>query len=130
MTEDIQQPNGDFLKTPRVKFEGNYPGPLYAPHPDLKLERKQRSDTVLSRYNAFYNEECSGLPHGTPVTPEHMQALALECMVDALLCENMNVEYDSISIEDIKDLAERLYQQGDEFLKRVQEFEDSADGVV
>jgi len=24
-----------FLKTPRVKFEGNYPGPLYAPHPDL-----------------------------------------------------------------------------------------------
>ena len=48
-------------------------------------ERKERSDTVLARYNAFYNEECSGMPHGTPITPEHMQAMALECMVDALI---------------------------------------------
>ena len=25
-------------------------------------ERKERSDTVLSRYNSFYNTECSGVP--------------------------------------------------------------------
>jgi DNA-binding PadR family transcriptional regulator len=93
-------------------------------------ERKERSDTVLRRYNAFYNEECSGMPHGTPITPEHMQALALECMVDALICENMNVEYNVIAIDDIKDLIARLYQQSDEYLKRVQEFKDSADGVA
>ena len=93
-------------------------------------ERKERSDTVLRRYNAFYNEECSGLPHGTPITPEHMQAMALECMVDALICENMNVEYNVIAIDDIKDLIARLYQQSDEFLKRVQEFKDNADGVA
>ena len=93
-------------------------------------ERKERSDTVLRRYNHFYNEECSGLPHGTPITPEHMQAMALECMVDALICENMNVEYNVIAIDDIKDLIAGLYQQSDEFLKRVQEFKDSADGVV
>jgi hypothetical protein len=84
-------------------------------------ERKERSDTVLRRYNAFYNDECSGLPHGTPITPEHMQAMALECMVDALICENMNVEYNVIAIDDIKDLIARLYQQSDEFLKRVRE---------
>jgi hypothetical protein len=82
-------------------------------------ERKERSDTVLARYNHFYNEECSGMPHGTPITPEHMQALTLECMVDALICENMNVEYDAIAIDDIKDLIARLYQQSDEFLERV-----------
>ena len=93
-------------------------------------ERKERSDTVLRRYNAFYNDECSGLPHGTPITPEHIQAMALECMVDALICENMNVEYNAIAIDDIKDLIARLHQQGNEYLKRVQEFKDSADGVA
>ena len=93
-------------------------------------ERKERSDTVLARYNRFYNDECSGLTHGTPITPEHMQAMALECMVDALICENMNVEYNAIAIDDIKDLIARLYQQSNEYLKRVQEFKDSADGVA
>jgi hypothetical protein len=93
-------------------------------------ERKERSDTVLARYNRFYNDECSGLPHGTPITPEHMQAMALECMVDALICENLNVEYNVIAIDDIKDLIARLYQQSNEYLKRVQEFKDSADGVA
>jgi hypothetical protein len=93
-------------------------------------ERKERSETVLRRYNHFYNEECSGMPHGTPITPEHMQAMALECMVDALICENMNVEYNAIAIEDIKDLIEGLYRQSNEYLKRVQEFKDSADGVA
>jgi len=82
-------------------------------------ERKERSETVLRRYNHFYNEECSGMPHGTPITPEHMQAMALECMVDALICENMNVEYNVIAIDDIKDLIAGLYKQSDEFLERV-----------
>jgi hypothetical protein len=82
-------------------------------------EKRERSNTVLARYNAFYNDECSGMPHGTPITPEHMQALTLECMVDALMCENMNVEYNAIAIDDIKDLIARLYQQGNEYLERV-----------
>jgi hypothetical protein len=84
-----------------------------------EAERRERSNTVLRRYNHFYNEECSGMPHGTPITPEHMQAITLECMVDALICENMNVEYNVIAIDDIKDLIARLYQQSDEFLERV-----------
>ena len=93
-------------------------------------ERKERSDTVLRRYNHFYNEECSGMPHVTPITPEHMQAMALECMIDALMCENLNVEYNVIAIDDIKDLIDGLYRQSNEYLKRVQEFKDSADGVA
>ena len=102
---------------------------LYEKHGDamLKLaeiekdewERRERADTVLARYNAFYNDECSGMPHGTPITPEHMQAMTLECMIDALRCENMNMEYDVIAIDDIKDLIEGLYRQSDEFLERV-----------
>jgi len=84
-----------------------------------RAERRERSNTVLSRYNAFYNDECSSMPHGTPVTPEHMQAMALECMIDALVCENMNVEYNAIAIDDIRDLISRLYQQSNEYLERV-----------
>jgi hypothetical protein len=95
-----------------------------------EAERRERSNTVLARYNRFYNDECSGMPHGTPITPEHMQAIALECMIDALICENLNVEYNAIAIDDIKDLIARLYQQSNEFLKRVQEFKDSGDGVA
>ena len=95
-----------------------------------EAERRERSNTVLRRYNHFYNEECSGMPHGTPITPEHMQAMTLECMIDALICENMNVEYNVIAIDDIKDLIARLYEQSNEFLARVQKFKDSADGVA
>jgi len=95
-----------------------------------ELDRMRRKENILERYNRFYNLECSGLSHGTPITPEHMQAMALECMVDALICENMNVEYNAIAIDDIKDLIEALYQQSNEYLKRVQEFKDSADGVA
>jgi hypothetical protein len=84
-----------------------------------EAERRERSNTVLARYNRFYNDECSGMPHGTPITPEHMQAMALECMLDALICENLNVEYNAIAIDDIKDLIARLYQQSNEFLERV-----------
>jgi hypothetical protein len=82
-------------------------------------ERKERSDTVLARYNRFYNDECSGMPHGTPITPEHMQAMALECMLDAIRCENLNDEFDVVSIDDINALIEALHQQGNEYLERV-----------
>ena len=102
---------------------------IYEKHGDAMLrlaeiekdewERRDRADTILARYNRFYNDECSGMPHGTPITPEHMQAIALECMIDALRCENMNVEYDVIAIDDIKDLIEGLYRQSNEFLERV-----------
>jgi len=85
---------------------------------------KERSNRILERYNHFYNTECSGLSHGTPITPEHMQAMALQCMVDALECENMNVEYNVIVIEDIEDLIEGLYRQSDEFLERVRKLKE------
>lgn len=91
-------------------------------------ERKQRSDTVLRRYNAFYNEEVSGMPHGMVLSMEHLQCITLECMVDALICENMNVEYNAIAIDDIKDLIEGLYRQSNEFLERVRTVQEQAHG--
>ena len=92
--------------------------------------RRERSNRILERYNNFYNLECSGLSHGTPITPEFQQAMTLECMLDALRCENLNREYNEIAIADINDLIEGLYQQGKDYLERVKEFKDSADGVA
>jgi hypothetical protein len=51
-------------------------------------------------------------------------------MLDALRCENLNREYNEIEIADINALIEALYQQGKDYLNRVEEFKDSADGVV
>jgi len=95
-----------------------------------EAERRERSNSVLARYNNYYNIECAALAHGTPITPEFQQAMALECMVSALRCENLNREYNEISISDIEDLIEGLYNQGRESLKKWKEFKDSADGAA
>jgi hypothetical protein len=92
--------------------------------------RRERSNRILQRYNDFYNIECSGLPHGTPITPEHQQMITLQCMIDALRCENLNHEFDVIPTSDIEDLIKRLDEQATAFLDRVKEFKDSADGVA
>jgi len=94
------------------------------PYPDEmfeEAERREKSNRVLQRYNDFYNIDCAGLPHGTPITPEHQQIIAFESMIDALRCENLNREYNEIAIADIEDLIERLREQANNFLKRVKE---------
>jgi len=84
-----------------------------------EAERREKSNRVLQRYNDYYNLECSGLPHGTPITPEHQQMITLQSMIDALRCENLNREYNEIAISDIEDLIERLDEQAKQFLERV-----------
>jgi hypothetical protein len=101
---------------------------IYEKHGDAMLrlaeiekdewEREQRSNRILERYNQFYNTEVSGLTWGTHITPEFQQAMALECMLDALRYENLNHEFDVISTDDINLLIDGLYQQGKDYLKR------------
>jgi hypothetical protein len=93
-----------------------------------EAERRERSNRVLQRYNDFYNLECAGLPHGTPITPEQQQAITLDCMIAALRCENLNREYNEIAIVDIEDLIEGLYQQGKDYLERVRTVQEPAQG--
>jgi hypothetical protein len=92
------------------------------PYPDAmfeEAERREKSNRILQRYNDFHNLETSGLPHGTPITPEHQQIIAMESMIDAIRCEYLNREYNNIAIEDIEGLIEGLRNQADEFLERV-----------
>ena len=94
----------------------------YEPYDADKFEeenRKERSNRILSRYNDFYNTECSGLTWGTPITPEFQQAMTLECMLDALRYENLNHEFDAVSTADINALIEGLYQHGKDYLEKV-----------
>ena len=86
-----------------------------------ELEWMRRKENILRRYNHYYNLETSGLPHGTPITPEQQQAIALQSMIDALRNEHLNQEYNAIEITDIEDLIEGLYQQSIAFLERVKE---------
>ena len=97
------------------------------PYPDAmfeEAERREKSNRVLQRYNDFHNLETSGLPHGTPITPEHQQIIAMESMIDAIRCEYLNREYNHIAIEDIEDLIERLREQATAFLERVRQNND------
>ena len=80
--------------------------------------RKERSARILSRYNDFYNLEVSGLSHGTPTSMEELQAITLRSMLDALIAEHMNQEYNSVEICDVEDLIDGLYQQGKNYLER------------
>ena len=93
-----------------------------------EAERRERSNRILERYNHFYNLECSGLSHGTAITPEFQQAMTLECMLDSLRCENLNHEFDVVPTADINDLIERLYQQGKDYLERVRTVQEQAQG--
>jgi hypothetical protein len=97
------------------------------PYPDAmfdEAERREKSNRVLQRYNDFHNLETSALPHGTPITPEHQQIIAMESMIDAIRCEYLNREYNHIAIEDIEGLIEGLRNQADEFLERVRKNND------
>jgi len=123
----------------RIPFSTPYVGTKC---PEMKLEvkkmtheemieeaaRRERSNRILERYNNFYNLECSGLSHGTAITPEFQQAMTLECMLDTLRCENLNREYNEIAIVDIEDLIEGLYQQGKDYLERVRTVQEQAQG--
>ena len=86
-----------------------------------ELARIERAERILERYNHFYNVECSGLAHGTPITPEFQQAMTLECMLDALRCENLNHAFDSLPTADINALIDNLYQQGKDYLEQVKQ---------
>jgi len=90
--------------------------------------RRERSNRILERYNDFYNAEVSGLSHGMPTSMEQLQAIALDCALSALRCENLNHEFSEVQTADIEDLIERLYQQGKDYLDRVRTVQEQAQG--
>jgi hypothetical protein len=72
---------------------------------------------LIDRYNQFYNDECSGLSHGQPLSMEHLQAITLECTVRAFVRKYNYKE--SIPVEDLLYLAKELMRQGEETVDKV-----------
>jgi hypothetical protein len=72
---------------------------------------------LIDRYNQFYNDECSGLSHGTPISMEHLQSITLECAVKAF-ARKYNYK-ESIPVEDLLYLAKELIKQGDGTVEKV-----------
>jgi hypothetical protein len=72
---------------------------------------------LIDRYNDFYNNECAGLSHGTPISMEHLQAITLECAVKAF-ARKYNYK-ESIPVEDLLYLAKELMTQGDGTVEKV-----------
>ena len=72
---------------------------------------------ILNRYNQFYNDECSGLPHGMAISMEHLQAITLECAVKAF-ARKYNYK-ESIPVEDLLYLAKELMKQGERTVEKV-----------
>jgi len=64
---------------------------------------------LIDRYNQFYNDECSSMPHGGPITMPQLQALALECMIKTFTFYKEH-DVDKIFVEDIKLLIEQLWK--------------------
>jgi hypothetical protein len=73
---------------------------------------------LLDRYNQFYNDTCAGLPHGGPISMEELQSLALKSALYAF-ARKYNMK-DSIPVEDLKNLADLIEKQGNEFLQRTE----------
>lgn len=72
---------------------------------------------ILQRYNDFYNLEMMSLPHGMPLSMEHLQGITLECMVKAF-ARKYNYK-ENIPVEDILHLAKKIQEQGDVTVKKV-----------
>jgi len=71
--------------------------------------------TLLERYNQFYNDECSALTNGGPISVEELQAMTLESMVYAF---KRKYHLDPIPAQDILDLALALREQSDMWLQK------------
>jgi hypothetical protein len=65
---------------------------------------------LIDRYNQYYNTECSAMPHGMPVSMEHMQAIALRGALYAF-ARKYNMK-ESIPVEDLNNLADLIEAQG------------------
>ena len=72
---------------------------------------------ILNRYNQFYNDECSGLPHGMALSMEHLQSITIECAVRAF-ARKYNYK-ESIPVEDLLYLAKELMRQGEGTVEKV-----------
>jgi hypothetical protein len=73
---------------------------------------------LIDRYNQYYNDECAASPWGSITSMEHLQATTIRALIYAF-ARKYNLK-ESIPVEDLKNLADRIEAQGNEFLQRTE----------
>ena len=73
---------------------------------------------LIDRYNEHYNYICAGLPQGGPISMEALQSITLKSAIYAF-ARKYNMK-ESIPVEDLENLADRIEAQGNEFLQRTE----------
>jgi hypothetical protein len=73
---------------------------------------------LLDRFNEFYNQECAASPWGSITSMEHLEATTIRAVVYAF-ARKYNMK-ESIPVEDLENLADRIEAQGNEFLQRTE----------
>ena len=73
---------------------------------------------LLDRFNEYYNQECAASPWGSITSMEHLEATTIRAVIYAF-ARKYNMK-ESIPVEDLENLANRIEEQGNEFLKRTE----------
>jgi len=73
---------------------------------------------LIDRYNEYYNDECAASPWGSITSMEHLQATTIRAVLYAF-ARKYNMK-ESIPVEDLEIFADRIEEQGNEFLKRTE----------
>jgi len=81
---------------------------------------------LLDRFNEYLNEECASMPHGSFISFEHLEAATLRASIYAF-ARKYNMK-DKIPVEDLKNLADLIEAQGNEFLKKTETLKKPAQG--
>ena len=71
---------------------------------------------LIDRYNEYYNDECASAPWGSLTSMEHLQATTIRAVLYAF-ARKYNMK-ESISVEDLNNLADLIEEQGNESNKR------------
>ena len=74
---------------------------------------------LIDRYNQFYNNTCAGLPHGGPISMEHLQSISIKSAIYAF-ARKYNLK-ESIPVEELNNLADLIEKQGDRTVQEVSE---------
>ena len=81
---------------------------------------------LLDRFNEYYNQECAASPWGSITSMEHLEATTIRAAIYAF-ARKYNMK-ESIPVEDLENLANRIEAQGNEFLKRTETLMKEAQG--
>jgi hypothetical protein len=74
---------------------------------------------LIDRFNEFYNQECAASPWGSITSMEHLEATTIRAALYAF-ARKYNLK-ECIPVEELKQLADLIEQQGDRTVEEVSE---------